>query len=359
MCFVAGIEVSNIHDVNLLFDFIQQALYIGKLFPKVRMMSDVLVVGGAGYIGSHVVLELLENNKNVIVLDDLSTGSKDAVLGGTFYKGCMSDKRLLDEIFDNHNVSIVMLLAGSIDVKESVDNPLKYYTNNISKTLILLEQMLKHNVMQIIFSSTASICGEELGKITLESKASPQNPYARTKYMIEQILKDFDKAYDLKNIILRYFNAAGADPKGRIGYHEPITHLIPLALKTASGKKEYLSINGYDYPTKDGTCVRDYIHVMDLASAHILALDYLNNKQESSIFNLGNGKGYSVQEVIEVAKTVTNVNFNTKLMPRREGDPAYMVADSSVAKKVLNWRPKYNTLENIIEDSWKWENIIS
>ena len=318
-------------------------------------MSEILVVGGAGYIGSHVIIELLENNQKVVILDDLSTGSKEAVLGGVFYHGCMSDESLLDKIFRQHNISSVMLLAGCIEVNESVTNPSKYYINNISNTLVLLDSMVRNKILKLIFSSTASICGTEKNVITLQSDASPQNPYARTKYMVEQILSDYDKAYGLKSIIFRYFNAAGADPQGRIGFHEPTTHLIPLALKTASGRKKHLDIYGDNYPTRDGTCIRDYIHVMDLASAHLLALKYLIKNSISQMFNLGNEKGHSVQEVISVTKKITNIDFKTQTKSRREGDPFRMVADCTYAKDILGWLPQYGTLDEIIQHSWQWE----
>lgn len=319
-------------------------------------MSEILVIGGAGYIGSHVILELLENNEKVIVLDDLSTGSKKAVLGGVFYQGCMSDTELLDKIFIKHDISTVMLLAGCIDVNESVQNPAKYYHNNVANTLSLLDSMLKHNVLKIIFSSTASIYDSNSNStISIGSPQNPQNPYAKSKLMIEDILKDYEKAYGLKHVIFRYFNAAGADPQGRIGFHEPATHLIPQALKVASGRKPSLSIFGSDYQTRDGTCIRDYIHVMDLASAHYLALTNLVITNKSNFYNLGNGKGYSVKEVATITQNVTKVNFKIKIKSRRAGNPLNIVADSSYAKKELGWKPKYDSLEKIIKDSWKWE----
>ena len=319
-------------------------------------MSEILVVGGAGYIGSHVIIELIKNNKKVVVLDDLSKGSKSAILGGTFYQGCMSNKPLLKEIFTKHNVSTVMLLAGNIDVNESVLNPSIYYNNNVAYTLKLLEVMMSHNVLNIIFSSTAAIYQSQSNStISIESTELPQNPYAKSKLMVENILKDYEKAYGLKHIIFRYFNAAGADPQGRIGFHEPATHLIPQVLKAASGRKTKLNIYGNDYNTTDGTCVRDYIHVMDLASAHLLALEYLKEMKKSSLFNLGNGKGHSVKQVSDMVRTVTKVNFKIEICPRRDGDAAYVVADSTHAENVLGWKPKYHSLEEIIKHSWSWE----
>jgi len=319
-------------------------------------MSEILVVGGAGYIGSHVIIELLEKKHKVVVLDDLSTGSKSAILGGSFYQGCMSDHTLLNQIFTEHNISSVMLLAGDIDVNESISHPSIYYNNNVANTLKLLDVMVKHQVLSLIFSSTAAIYKSHSNTlISIESTDEPQNPYAKSKLMVENILKDYEKAYGLKHIIFRYFNAAGADPLVRIGYHEPATHLIPQVLKAASGRAHTLNIFGDDYNTLDGTCVRDYIHVMDLASAHVLALKYLKEKKKSSLFNLGNGKGYSIKQVSDTVKAVTKTNFNTEIKPRRAGDAAYVVADATKAKEVLKWKPQYNSLEDIINHSWAWE----
>ncbi|MCF6807781.1 UDP-glucose 4-epimerase GalE [Thiotrichales bacterium 19S9-12] len=319
------------------------------------MKNQILIVGGAGYIGSHVTLHLLENNYDVIVLDDLSTGSKDAVLTEHFYQGDLADRKLLKSIFSKHQITGVMHFAAHVVVDESVHNPIKYYDNNFSKSLVLLDEMIKHNINYFVFSSTAAVYGEPTyTPVDTNHQKLPINPYGRSKLMLEEALKDFDRAYGLKSSILRYFNAAGADPKGKIGFHEPITHLVPQVLKAASGRKDAIAIYGTDYDTKDGTCIRDYIHVMDLASAHLLAFEHLLKYQSSTTHNLGNGEGYSILEVINSVKNITNQNFKVIHSERRDGDPAILIADSESAKKELNWKPQYS-LDEIIEDSWAWE----
>ena len=318
-------------------------------------MSKILVVGGAGYIGSHMVLHLLQQNEEVIVLDNLSTGSKKAVQGGTFYKGDLADRRLLQKIFKEHKIDAVMHFAAFIQVGESVTDPYKYYENNVANTLVLLDEMIKANIKNFIFSSTAATYGEpHYCPVDIHHPQNPINPYGHSKLMVEQILKDFDTAYGLRSTILRYFNAAGAEGL-KIGFHEPITHLIPQVLKAASGRKPNVSIYGTDYDTKDGTCYRDYIHVMDLASAHLLALKRMQKTQQSAIYNLGNGQGFSVKEVINAVKSVTGKNFKVIETPKRAGDPAQLIADSQGAKDTLNWQPQYSSLENIIADAWAWE----
>jgi UDP-glucose 4-epimerase len=318
-------------------------------------MSKTLVVGGAGYIGSHMVLHLLQQKEEVIVLDNLSTGSKKAVLDGTFYEGDLADRKLLRKIFKEHAIDAVMHFAAFIQVGESVTDPYKYYENNVANTLVLLDEMIKANIKNFIFSSTAATYGEpHYCPIDIQHPQNPINPYGHSKLMVEQILKDFDTAYGLCSTILRYFNAAGAEGE-KIGFHEPITHLIPQMLKAASGRKPNVSIYGTDYNTQDGTCYRDYIHVMDLASAHLLALKHMKKTGQSAIYNLGNGQGFSVKEVVNAVKKVTGKDFEVIETPKRAGDPAQLIADSQLAKDTLNWQPQYSILEKIITDAWAWE----
>ncbi|TNF69107.1 MAG: UDP-glucose 4-epimerase GalE [Gammaproteobacteria bacterium] len=321
-----------------------------------NQLGKILVVGGAGYIGSHVVLHLLKNNYQVVVLDDLSTGTQDAVLTEHFYLGDLADRTLLKQIFSEHHIIGVMHFAALIVVDESVSKPLEYYQNNFIKPLTLLDEMIKHQIHYFIFSSTAAVYGEpQYTPVDINHPKRPMNPYGQSKLILEAALKDFDRAYGLKSTVLRYFNAAGADPKGCIGFHEPITHLIPQVLKAASGRKEAITIFGNDYNTKDGTCIRDYIHVMDLASAHILAFEQLLSTKYSHTYNLGNGQGFSVLEVIESVKKITKKDIKVIQSNRRAGDPAILIADSSDAKKNLNWQPQFNQLDQIIQDAWQWE----
>lgn len=316
-----------------------------------------LVVGGAGYIGSQMILSLLEANHKVIVLDDLSTGFRDAVMGPDFIQCSLADTALLDQVFREHEIDAVMHFASFIQVAESVREPSKYYRNNVSNTQNLLDAMVRHAVKKFIFSSTAAIYGEpQYVPLDLLHPKNPINPYGRSKWMVEQMLEDYDLAYGVKSICLRYFNVAGADPQARMGErHEPETHLIPLVLRAASGRAPSIKVFGRDYDTPDGTCIRDYIHVVDLCQAHLLALEQLKNNPQSAQYNLGNGNGFSVQEVIDVAKRVTKKHITVIDEPRRAGDPARLVADSSVAIEKLCWKPQYPDLHDIIKHAWAWE----
>lgn len=320
-------------------------------------MKTILVVGGAGYIGSHAVKMLLANDYNVVTLDNLSGGYRDAVVGGDFVLGDIADPNCLKKIFTDYNFAGVMHFASFIQVGESVQNPGKYYQNNVAATLNLLDAMVAHQVKTFIFSSTAAIFGEpQYVPIDEQHPKQPINPYGSSKWMIEQILTDYEHAYGLKAICLRYFNAAGADPDGQLGErHDPETHLIPLVLQAASGKREFISVYGQDYATPDGTCIRDYIHINDLCQAHVLALEALFNGANSNAYNLGNGAGFSVKQVIEVAEAVTGKNIPVKIVARRAGDPARLVADAKQAQAALNWQPQYADLTSIIAHAWQWE----
>lgn len=317
----------------------------------------ILVVGGAGYIGSHMVKMLLDAGQSVVTLDNLANGHRDAVLGGEFVLGDLDDTALLDGLFRSHNFDAVMHFASFIQVGESVKEPAKYYRNNVACTLNLLDAMVTHGVRKFIFSSTAAIFGEPCyTPIDEAHPREPINPYGRSKLMVEQVLADYDLAYGLKSVCLRYFNAAGADPDGRLGErHDPETHLIPLVLQAASGRRESISVYGDNYATPDGSCIRDYIHVTDLCEAHFLALEYLFNRNSSAAYNLGNGRGFSVHEVIDSARRVTGKTINVVRESRRDGDPAVLVADSSLAREVLGWKPKYSDLDAIVGHAWRWE----
>ena len=319
--------------------------------------KKILVVGGAGYIGSHMVKMLLSRGYEVVVFDNLSSGYRDAVLGGTFVPGDLVDQDHLNSVFEIQQPDAVMHFASSIQVGESVIRPDLYYRNNVSNTIHLLDAMLAHDVKHIIFSSTAAIFGEpEYVPINEAHPKVPLSPYGRSKLMVEQILEDYDKAFGLKSVCLRYFNAAGADPEGLLGErHDPETHLIPLILQAASGRRENIRVFGRDYNTPDGTCVRDYIHIVDLCSAHLQALEYLSRGGLSDRFNLGNGEGFSVQQVIDAAEKVTGLKINVINGSRREGDPAKLVADASRARKELGWKPEYIDLEEILSHAWIWE----
>jgi UDP-glucose 4-epimerase len=319
----------------------------------------ILVSGGAGYIGSNCVKELLSRGYEIIILDNLVYGHRDLVdevLKVKLIVGELQDRALLDSVFANHSIAAVIHFAAYAYVGESVSDPAKYYRNNVLGTLTLLEAMLAANVNKIVFSSTCATYGiPESIPITEEEKQNPINPYGRSKLMVENILQDFDVAYQLKSVIFRYFNAAGADPDGQLGEdHNPETHLIPLVLDAALGRRDSISIYGADYPTADGTCIRDYIHVSDLADAHVLGLEYLLNGGNSNIFNLGNGNGYSVLEVIETARAVTAKAIKSIVCQRRAGDPPSLVGSSAKARKVLNWQPRYYDLRTIIEHAWVW-----
>ncbi|ERM91381.1 UDP-glucose 4-epimerase [Caldanaerobacter subterraneus subsp. yonseiensis KB-1] len=316
----------------------------------------ILVCGGAGYIGSHAVVALLKRNEEVVVVDNLATGHSESVLGGKLYIGDLRDEDFLDKVFSENDIEAVMHFAASSLVGESVENPFKYYENNVCGTLSLLKAMKKHGVKKIVFSSTAAVYGEpERIPIKEEDRTEPTNPYGETKLAIEKMLKWADTAYGIKYVALRYFNVAGALETGEIGEdHSPETHLIPIVLQVALGKRDKVMIYGDDYPTKDGTPIRDYIHVMDLVDAHILALEKLRKENKSEVYNLGNGEGFTVKEVIEVARKVTGHPIPAEVTGRRPGDPAVLVASSEKAMKDLGWRPKYASLEEIIESAWMW-----
>lgn len=324
-------------------------------------MSTILVTGGAGYIGTHAALALKNAGYEVIVLDNLSYGHRELVeevLKVKLIVGDTNDRALLDKIFSTHDIAAVMHFAAFIAVGESVTDPAKYYRNNVTGTLTLLEAMNDASIKKFIFSSTCALYGvPKFIPLTEDHPIDPISPYATSKWMVERILSDFDTAYNLKSVRFRYFNAAGADPDGKLGEdHEPETHLIPLVLLAALGKRESISIFGTDYPTEDGTCIRDYIHVVDLAQAHVQGLEYLLKGGESEVFNLGNGNGFSVREVIETAKQVTGKEFKIVERERRPGDPPILVGSSEKARQVLGWRPQYADLKEIISHAWQWHN---
>lgn len=317
---------------------------------------SVLVTGGAGYIGSHTVLELLELSEDVVVLDNLQKGHRKAVPGGKFYKADLRDEEELGKIFKQNDIEAVIHFAAHSLVGESVSSPLKYYNNNVVSTLKLLTKMNECGVKKIVFSSTAAVYGEPENTPILETDTTlPTNPYGETKLTVEKALKWADRAYGIKYVSLRYFNAAGAHKSGSIGEdHSPESHLIPIILQAALGKREGITIFGDDYATSDGSCVRDYIHVTDLAQAHILALNKLRSGGNSGVYNLGNGRGFSVKEVVEAARQVTGVNIKADIGERRLGDPAVLIASSEKIKKELQWKPKFNDLKTIIDSAWNW-----
>jgi len=317
--------------------------------------KNILVVGGAGYIGSHQVKMLADNDYNVVVYDNLSTGYKDLITVDDFVKGDLKDKNKLRKTNKSYDIDAVMHFAAFIEVSESVEKPGKYYKNNVSNVINLLNVMVETGVKYFIFSSTAAVYGEpKKVPITEDQFLKPINPYGRSKYIVEQILKDYDKAHDLKYTCFRYFNASGADDSGKIGEkHKPETHLIPLVLKTALGERDKIYIFGTDYDTRDGSCIRDFVHVNDLAKVHMRGLERLFNGEKSEVFNLGTGKGYSVKEIIDTAKKITGIDFAVEEAERRKGDPARLIADSSKAREILNWEPQYD-LEDIIRTAWNW-----
>jgi len=317
----------------------------------------ILVCGGAGYIGSHTVKELLEQGIDVVVADSLETGHEQAVdKRASLYVGNLMDGVFLDQVFTENKVDAVIDFAAYSLVGESVTQPGKYFENNIGGTLSLLKKMGEYGVKYIVFSSTAATYGEPENIPILENdRTVPTNPYGESKLIVEKILRWFDEAYGLKYSVLRYFNAAGAHESGEIGEdHSPETHLIPIILQVALGKRECIGIFGEDYPTEDGTCVRDYIHVTDLANAHILALKKTMEENKSRTYNLGNGKGFSVKEVIEMTRKVTGMDIPQKVEPRRPGDPSVLIASSDKIMEELGWEPRFNTLEKIIATAWKW-----
>jgi UDP-glucose 4-epimerase len=320
-------------------------------------LKRILVTGGAGYIGSHVVKALGEKGFTVLVYDNLSKGYQDAVLYGELVVGDLADVKLLDRTVKEFQPDAVMHFAAFIEVGESVQDPIKYYQNNAANTISLLHVLTKHQMSKFIFSSSAAVYGSpEKVPITEDEKINPINPYGQSKAIVEKVLRDLSAATDFQYVSLRYFNAAGADPSGRIGErHNPESHLIPLILKTAKGERQSIKVYGIDYPTPDGTCIRDYIHIEDLADAHLLALDYLLDNGKSDFFNCGYGHGHSVKEVIETVKKVTGISFAVQETGRRGGDPPVLVADSSKLKKQLHWKPRYDSLEYIIKTAWEWE----
>jgi len=320
-------------------------------------MNDILVIGGAGYIGSHMVKLLLRSGYQVTVLDDLSGGFRAAVPDGLLVQGSIADATGLHSLFAGKNYAAVMHFASFIQVGESMLDPAKYYANNVAATLVLLDAMRAHGVNKFIFSSTAAIYGDpQYSPIDEQHPRQPINPYGRSKWMIEQVLDDYASAYGLQAVCLRYFNAAGADPEGALGErHQPETHLIPLILQAAAGRRAAISIFGNDYDTPDGTCIRDYIHVSDLCDAHLLALQHLLQGKSGLRLNLGNGQGFSVKEVIDAVRKVTGRDFAITQEPRRAGDPQRLVADARQARQVLGWQPRHAELETIIAHAWHWE----
>ncbi|NJO78223.1 MAG: UDP-glucose 4-epimerase GalE [Cyanobacteria bacterium RM1_2_2] len=318
-----------------------------------------MVTGGAGYIGSHAVLALQQAGYKVVVLDNLVYGHRDlveTVLKAKLIEGDTNDRPLLDQLFASHDIAAVMHFAAYAYVGESVSDPAKYYRNNVIGTLTLLEAMLAANIKKFVFSSTCATYGiPEIVPIPEDHPQAPINPYGASKLMVERILADFDVAHQFKSVCFRYFNAAGADPQGRLGEdHEPETHLIPLVLQTALGKREAISVFGTDYPTPDGTCIRDYIHVTDLASAHVLGAEYLLKGGDSQVFNLGNGSGFSVKQVIETARQVTRRPITVIEQDRRPGDPPALTGSSEKAQTTLGWQPQYADLTQIIQHAWAW-----
>lgn len=321
--------------------------------------STILVTGGAGYIGSHAVLALMKAGYEVIILDNLVYGHRDLVenvLKAELIVGDISDRSLLDNLFASRNITAVMHFSAYAYVGESVTDPAKYYRNNVIGTITLLEAMIAASIKQFVFSSTCATYGVPHDvPIAEDHPQNPINPYGATKLMVERILQDFDVAYGLKSVCFRYFNAAGADPTGILGEdHQPETHLLPLVLMAALGKRDSVSIFGTDYPTPDGTCIRDYIHVTDLADAHILGLEYLLKGGNTTVFNLGNGQGFSVKEAIDTAREVTGREIKVVMSDRRPGDPPSLVGSSDKARNILGWEPKYPALKEILTHAWKW-----
>lgn len=317
----------------------------------------ILVLGGAGYIGSHTVYELVDRGEEVVVADNLETGHIEAVHPkAKFYQGDIRNRAFVDRVFDENKIDAVIHFAANSLVGESMTNPLKYYDNNLCGTKVLLESMVAHRIDKIVFSSTAATYGEPENIPILETdKTNPTNCYGETKLSMEKMFKWTGKAHGLRYVSLRYFNACGAHESGQIGEaHAPETHLIPLILQVPNGKRESITIFGDDYPTEDGTCIRDYIHVTDLAMAHILAVQYLRSGKPSNIFNLGNGVGFSVKQVIDTARAVTGHPIPAVVEGRRAGDPARLIASSEKARQVLGWNPQHDDLAKIIASAWKW-----
>lgn len=318
---------------------------------------NVLVIGGAGYIGSHAVNKLVKKGYAVSVLDNLITGHREAVdASAKFYLGDIRDKKILNQIIQEDSIEAIFHFAASSLVGESVEQPLKYFNNNVVGMEVLLEAMQENDVKKIIFSSTAAVYGEaEASLITEVEPKQPTSPYGESKLMMENMIKWCDLAYGIKFVSLRYFNVAGALRTGEIGEdHDPETHLIPIVLQAALGQREAITIFGDDYNTPDGTCIRDYVHVEDLIEAHILSLEYLNQHNDSQIFNLGSSTGYSVKEIVDASRKVTGKDIPAIMGERRAGDPAKLVAASEKAREILGWQPAYETIEDIIQTAWNW-----
>ncbi|MEE4356139.1 MAG: UDP-glucose 4-epimerase GalE [Desulfococcaceae bacterium] len=320
------------------------------------MKKNILVAGGAGYIGSHMCKYLFKKGFSPVVLDNLMYGHPRAVKWGPLIQGDISDSALLDHVFSEYDFAGVMYFAAFINVGESVTDPAKYYQNNVGSAIHLLEAMQRHGAGNLIFSSSCAVYGEPREiPLTETHPCHPINPYGRSKLMVEQILSDFDTAYGMKYTSLRYFNAAGADPDGELGEdHSPETHLIPLIFQTILGKRNMLSVFGNDYPSKDGTCIRDYIHINDLARAHLLALERLLDGGDSAAYNLGNGAGYSVKEVIDMAEKVSGKAIPCEIKPRRAGDPPVLIGSAEKAVRELGWKPEFPDLESIMKTAWDW-----
>ena len=319
----------------------------------------ILVVGGAGYIGSHMTAALVESGTETVVLDNLIKGHKNAIWPGVnFYEGNMQDAALLDKIFTDNKISTVVHFAAYTVVPESMADPAMYYENNTIGTFVLLEAMRRHGVKNIVFSSTASVYGmPDVIPVTEEAAPRPINPYGESKLAAERMLKWFGQAYGIKYVAFRYFNVAGAHDSGKIGEnHDPETHLIPIVIKTAQGELKELELYGDDYPTPDGTCIRDYVHVMDLVDAHMLAVKRLEGGGESATYNLGSGNGFSNKEIVDAVKKITGVDFTVNLKERRPGDPPVLVAYSEKARRELGWKPTRTDMENIIRTAWKWHS---
>lgn len=320
---------------------------------------SILVTGGAGYIGSHAVYQLIDQGLDVVIVDNLQTGHRGAIHPkAKFYEGDLRDRDFMREVFRKESIEGVIHFAANSLVGESMEKPLQYYDNNVYGTQILLESMIDAGVKYIVFSSTAATYGEpESVPITEEMPTVPTNTYGETKLAMENMMKWCEQAHSIRFVSLRYFNVAGARSTGEIGEdHNPETHLIPVVLETALGKREKITIFGDDYPTKDGTCIRDYIHVEDLIDAHILALNYLKNGGPSDIFNLGSSQGFSVKEIVEMAREVTGKEIRAEIGPRRAGDPSILIASSEKAKKILGWKPSRTNIEQIIKDAWNWHS---
>lgn len=316
----------------------------------------ILIVGGAGYIGSHANKFLNKKGLKTVVYDNLSRGHREFAQWGHFVSGDLADKDQLRFCFKNYPIDAVMHYCAFCYVGESVDRPAEYYRNNVVNTLNLLDVMVEYDVKHFIFSSTCATYGNPLQiPMTEDHPQQPINPYGKSKLMVEQILKDYDEAYGIRHVILRYFNAAGADPDGEIGeWHEPEPHLIPLAIQVAQGQRDHIQIYGTDYETSDGTCIRDYIHVNDLAAAHFSALEYLQNGSPSDAFNLGNGNGFSVKEVILSVERIAGKKIKVLEAKRRPGDPSTLIGSSEKARQILNWQPQYPGLDEIIKTAWAW-----